>query len=98
MLPRANPFRTLQVVRAYWLTSSDGSSARAGGDPKRKLSVLIVISARAPFICDLAARIESATVDHACADASVPLTGPLLHPFAFAANACDNHDRRRAVA
>src|SRR5271165_45101 len=70
MLPRENPFRTLHVVRAYWLTSSDGSSARAGGGPKRKLSVLIVISARAPFICDLATRIDSATVDHECADAS----------------------------
>src|SRR5271169_1221358 len=98
MLPLKNPPRIVHALCAYWLISSDGSSARAGGDPKRKLSVLIVISARAPFICDLAARIDSATVDHECADASVPLTRPLLHPFAFAANACDNHERRGAVA
>jgi len=31
-------------------------------------------------------------------EVSALMTGLLLHPFAFAANACDNHERRRAVA
>ena len=54
MLPSENPSRTVQAVCAYWLTSSEGSSARAGGDPSRKVSVMIVISASVAFICDLA--------------------------------------------
>src|SRR5271167_4320407 len=98
MTPVGKPSEIFHAVCAYWLMSRDGSSAWTAGHPNKKLSVLIVMSARAPFICDLAARIDSATVDHECADASVPLTGPPLHPFAFAANACDNHERRRDVA
>ena len=38
--------RTVHAACAYWLTSSDGSSARAGAAPRRRLSAPMVVPRR----------------------------------------------------
>src|SRR5215471_2430692 len=54
MTPGAKPSRMVHAVCAYWLMSSDGSSAETAGGQNKRLSVLIVIRASAAFIRDVA--------------------------------------------
>ena len=93
-----NPSRIVQAVCPYWLTSSDGSSAKTGAAPSRKLSTLILISARADFIYDLAPLHDSAIlISDSCrpCESNFP-TGALFAPkdYSRVPSICRSHVTR----